>query len=141
MATARDTGVLERVIRIASRPETIFAFFANPAGMRQRMGEAADLDPRPGGVLSVDISGHRALGEFVEVVPLTRAVFTWGWEDAASTLRPGSATATVALIPGGDGTLVRLRHLDLSAEERANHGEGWDHFIPRLVAIAEGTAS
>jgi uncharacterized protein YndB with AHSA1/START domain len=138
-STAADaTDVLEREIRIAARPETVFAFFTDPAKMIRWKGILADLDAQPGGVYRVDIDGQNvARGEFVEVVPHTRVVFTWGWENEGSTPRPGVSTVEISLIPDGDGTLVRLRHSGLSAEERTSHGQGWDHFLSRLAAAAE----
>ena len=44
----------------------------------------------------------------------------------------------VTLEPDGEGTLVRLRHLDLPEETRQNHGEGWDLYLGRLAIAAAG---
>jgi uncharacterized protein YndB with AHSA1/START domain len=55
------------------------------------MGEQATFDVRPGGIYRVGvIPGNTARGEFVEVDPPHRLVFTWGWEDG----RVVSGTAT-----------------------------------------------
>ena len=138
-ATAWDEDVLEREIRIAARPATIFAFFTDPEKMLRWKGISANLDPRPGGVYRVDIDGqHVARGEYVEVVPHSRVVFTWGWEGEGNETPPGASTVEITLAADGDGTIVRLRHRGLSAAERTSHGQGWDHFLPRLVAAAEG---
>jgi uncharacterized protein YndB with AHSA1/START domain len=134
--TQTQADLLEREIRINARPETIFAFFTDPAKMIQWMGQVATLDPRPGGICRIDINGFVARGEYVEVVPHSRVVFTWGWENEGSTPRPGASTVEILLIPDGAATVVRLRHSGLTAAERKSHGEGWDHFLPRLVAIA-----
>ncbi len=75
-----------------------------------------------------------ARGEFVEVVPPQRVVFTWGWEDPSNPIRPGTSTVEVALIPDGDGTIVRLIHRDLPPEAVPRHAEGWDLYLPRLAA-------
>ena len=96
----------------------------------------------PGGVYRVDIDGRNvAHGEYLEIVPYSRVVFTWGWEGDDSPLPPGSSTVEITLVADGDGTIVRLRHLGLPAEAQASHAEGWDHFLPRLVVAAEGRAS
>ena len=137
-AAAREGDVLEREIRIAARPETVFAFFTDPARMQLWMGADVALDPRPGGIYRADINGHVVRGEFVVVVPYSRVVFTWGWEEQGSTPPPGASTVEIALVADGDGTIVRLRHSGLSAAERAAHSQGWDHFMPRLAAAAEG---
>jgi uncharacterized protein YndB with AHSA1/START domain len=138
LAVTEQDEALEREIRIAARPETLFAFFTDPAKMMLWMGKDILLDPRPGGIFRNDIDGqHIARGEYVEVVPYSRVVFTWGWEDGGSPA-PGASTVEVTLTADGDETVVRLRHSGLSAIERTTHGEGWDHFLPRLAAAAEG---
>jgi uncharacterized protein YndB with AHSA1/START domain len=139
--TQEQADVLERELYIAARPETIFAFFTDPAKMTEWKGNQAALDPRPGGIYRVDINGSDiARGEYVEVTPYSRVVFTWGWEGEGNIPQPGCSTVEISLIPEGDGTIVRLRHLGLSEEERASHGQGWDHFLPRLAAAAQGRA-
>ena len=135
--TQQQTDVLERELHIAARPEIVFAFFTDPAKMMRWMSQDVTLDPRPGGICRLNINGYVTRGEYVEVVPHSRVVFTWGWENEGSTPRPGKSTVEVSLIPEGEGTLVRLRHLGLNAEERASHGQGWDQFLPGLVAAAE----
>ena len=85
IATALQDDVLEREIRIVARPETVFAFFTDSAKMMLWMGKDVLLDPRPGGIFRNDIDGHHiARGEYVEVVPYSRVVFTWGWEKGAT---------------------------------------------------------
>jgi len=136
---ATDQSVLERQIRISATPETVFSFFTDPAKMVRWKGIRAKLDPRPGGVYRVEISGRDVvLGKYVEIVPYSRIVFTWGWEGEDSPLPPGSTTVEIVLTPDGDGTIVRLRHLGLPTEQREPHAQGWDHFLPRLNLAAEG---
>ena len=134
-----QNGVVEREIRIAARPETIFAFFTDPAKMVRWKGMRAKLDPRPGGIYQVNISDRNiARGEYVEIVPYKRVVFTWGWEGDNSTVPPGSSTVEITLIPEGEETIVRLKHFNLPEKEVQGHTEGWDHFLPRLQMAAEG---
>ena len=135
--TQQQSDVLERELHIAARPEIVFAFFTDPAKMIRWMGKQATLDPRPGGICRIDIHGYITRGEYLEVVPHSRVVFTWGWEDEGSTPRPGESTVEISLTPDGAGTILRLRHLGLNAEERTKHGLGWDQFLLALVAAAE----
>lgn len=136
--TPVETNVVVREIRIAARPETIFSFFTDPAKMVLWKGRQAKIDPRPGGVYRVEMNAkYTALGEFVEVVPYQRIVFTWGWE-GGNPVPPGSSTVEIALIPDGDGTIVRLTHKDLPAEARDSHREGWEHYLERLAQAAAG---
>jgi uncharacterized protein YndB with AHSA1/START domain len=135
-------AVVEREVKIAAGPETVFEFFVDPQKMLQWKGRKAELDPRPGGVYRVEINDEAtARGEYVEIDPPNRVVFTWGWEGQESGVHavpPGSSRVEVELLPDGDGTLVRLRHVDLPEEAREIHGQGWDLYLGRLVAAAEG---
>jgi uncharacterized protein YndB with AHSA1/START domain len=136
---ATDQSVLERQIRISARPEIVFSFFTDPVKLIRWKGVRAELDPRPGGIYRVEINGRDiVLGKYVEIVPFTRIVFTWGWEGENSPLPPGSTTVEIDLIPDGEGTIVRLRHLGLPPELRDVHAQGWDHFLPRLGQAAAG---
>ena len=138
MAT-QDTDAVEQTVRIAARPETVFPFFTDPEKMTQWKGTWATLDPRPGGIYRVNVTGTAiARGEYVEVNPFTRVVFTWGWEGEGASVPPGSSTVEINLTPDGDGTIVRLRHYGLSAEDGAEHLEGWTHYLGRLSVAAEG---
>jgi uncharacterized protein YndB with AHSA1/START domain len=134
--------VVEREIRIAARPETVFEFFVDPDKMQAWKGRKAELDPRPGGTYRVEISDQAtARGEYVEIQVPNRVVFTWGWEGQESgehAVPPGSSRVEVELTPDGDGTLLRLRHVDLPEEARQIHGEGWDHYLGRLAKAAAG---
>jgi len=137
--TGDDTSWIIREIRIAARPETVFAFFTDPTKMVRWKGTHATLDPRPGGVYRVDVTGkHIARGTYLEVVPNRRVVFTWGWEGDENAVPPGSSTVEVTLVPDGDGTIVRLVHRDLPGEARGPHTEGWQHYLDRLTIAAAG---
>jgi len=132
-------SVIEREIRIAASPETVFDYFVDPDKMVEWKGRKAELDPRPGGLYRVDISDQAvARGEYVEIDAPSRVVFTWGWEGASNPVPPGSSRVEISLQPDGDGTIVRLRHLDLPEAEREIHGHGWDHYLSRLAQAAEG---
>ena len=53
--TQSETDVIERKLRIEASPETIFPFFTAPEKMLRWMGKSATLDPRPGGVFSLNV--------------------------------------------------------------------------------------
>jgi uncharacterized protein YndB with AHSA1/START domain len=66
------------------------------------MGTEAMLDPRPGGVCRINVVGVApVLGEFVEVDPYTRIVFTWGWEEQWFGMPPQSTAVEVSFTPDG----------------------------------------
>jgi uncharacterized protein YndB with AHSA1/START domain len=142
----RQTEAVEREVRIAARPETVFEFFTDPEKQVLWMGRAAELDARPGGIYDVEINDQaHARGEFVEVEAASRVVFTFGWEgkdaggDEHAAVPPGSSRVEVTLAPEGDGTLVRLRHFDLPEQAREMHGQGWDLYLGRLAIAATGS--
>jgi uncharacterized protein YndB with AHSA1/START domain len=140
MMTARNVSdFVEREVRINAKPETVFAFFTDPVKMIKWKGVDAALDARPGGIYRVNVTGAAVVtGEYVEVTPYTRIVFTWGWEGDGHPVPPGSTTVEVTLTPDGDVTVLRLRHSGLTGESMLQHTEGWEHYLPRLVIAAAG---
>ena len=134
-----EPDVLEVSVHIAARPETVFPYFTDPERYVQWMGTSATLEAVPGGVYRVGIrDGVEAVGEFLEVDPPRRLVFTWGWTDRFA-VAPGSTRVVVTFTEEDGGTRVVLRHHDLPTEElRAHHRTGWDTYLPRLAARASG---
>jgi uncharacterized protein YndB with AHSA1/START domain len=132
---------LDLEFHIAASPETVFSFFVDPVKYRRWKGSEAELDPRPGGIYKVVMpSRDVVLGEYVEVDPPRRVIFTWGFEGSAA-IPPGSTTVEVTFQPGPqpETTLVHLRHRGLPDENaRAEHGIGWSHFLERLAIAAPG---
>jgi uncharacterized protein YndB with AHSA1/START domain len=130
---------LEYETRIAASPETVFAYFTDPAKMVQWMGTEATLDPRPGGVCRINPAGHAVMsGAFVEVDPPRRIAFTWGWEMELFSTPPQSTLVEVSLTPDGQDTLLRLVHRRLRPGAVDFHRLGWDHYLPRLTDAASG---
>ena len=139
MAKAETAAAVERELRIAASPEVVYEFFVDPDRMIQWMGRKAELEPRPGGLFRVDLNGrHISRGEFVELDPPNRVVFTFGWEGGTSIVEPGTSSVEVNLSADGDGTLLRFVHRDLPEESRGSHGHGWDHYLERLETAAAG---
>jgi uncharacterized protein YndB with AHSA1/START domain len=141
--TATAMGVIEREIRIAAPPETVFAFWTDPDRIVRWMGRSATFEPRVGGAFRLDYNGTDiARGEVLELDPPRRLVISWGWEAPGDPTPPGASTVEVDLEPdGAGGTRLRLRHRGLGAEAVAGHTEGWDHFLAVLVsAVGTGAA-
>jgi uncharacterized protein YndB with AHSA1/START domain len=138
-ATTEGT-VVEREVSIDASPETIWEFLVDRDKATRWMGLSATLQAEPGGLYRVEvIPGHTARGEFVELEPPRRVVYTWGWEEGDNAVPPGSSTVEIELIPEGERTTVRLIHSDLpSPEAGASHGHGWQHYLDRLATAAAG---
>ena len=90
MPGTTETDPIIREIRINVTPETVFEFFTDPAKLTRWLAVEATLDPRPGGVCHQvhdggedhDAGPYDMRGEFVEVSPPDRVVFTWGFTNA-----------------------------------------------------------
>jgi uncharacterized protein YndB with AHSA1/START domain len=130
---------IEHEIRIAAGPDIVFGYLTDPNLLLRWKGLKAELNPKPGGIYQVRMNDRDVMrGEYVEVTPYSRVVFTMGWE-ASSTLPPGKSTVEIDLIPEGNNTLLRLRHRGLPIAERDQHGQGWDHYLARLQGAAAGS--
>jgi uncharacterized protein YndB with AHSA1/START domain len=137
---AVDIGTITREVRIDAPQDVVFAYLTQPDRIVEWMGREVIAEARPGGVFQVDMNGFDVMrGQFVEVTPYSRVVFTMGWlsltEDA---VRPGSSTVEFTLADEGGATLVRLVHSGLPEMAVPPHAEGWEFFISRLVEVATG---
>jgi uncharacterized protein YndB with AHSA1/START domain len=141
MDAVTESISVEREIAIAASPETIWELLTQEDEAVKWMGQSASFDLRPGGTYRVEvIPGNTARGEFVEIDPPRRLVYTWGWEPGSqSNVAAGSSTIEFELTAHEGGTLLRFRHSDLTSSEAAeSHGHGWDHYLGRLTQLAAG---
>ena len=134
-----DDNVVEVSLFVAARPETVFPYFTDPGRYVLWMGSNVSLDPVPGGVYRVRMTGGaEAIGEFIEVSPPHRLVFTWGWTNDP-TVPAGTTRVVITLVEENGGTRVLLRHHDLpDADQRDHHGKGWDAYLSRLQLRIQG---
>src|SRR3954452_4737417 len=97
MKSATSTVSVEREISIAASPETVWGLLTDPEKVVKWMGLTATFDARPGGSYRYEIlSGHVASGEFLELDPPRRPVYTWGWEpgeEGPNPVPPGSSSS------------------------------------------------
>lgn len=126
-------------VNIAASPEIVFGHLVEHDKMLRWMGVSVDLDPQPGGTFTIKMNEEiTAKGTYVEVVPNERVVFTWGWV-GNDFVPPGSSTVAIELEPQGQGTQLTLTHSDLPDPAAYDqHGEGWKHFLGRLVDVGAG---
>ena len=83
--TETNANVVEQTVRISARPETVWKFWTDPQRMCDWWGAAAELDPRPGGICRVEMGGGPVMvGEYLELTPYERLVFSFGWEPTDS---------------------------------------------------------
>lgn len=120
--------------------EHVFGFFTDPARLSQWLGKAGRLDPQPGGEFRFEVvHGEWCIGEYVEIDSPRRVAFTWGWENEAMNVPPGSSLVEVDLIAEGGGTLLTLIHRGLPNEDSLIlHSDGWSRYLSRLDRVARG---
>jgi uncharacterized protein YndB with AHSA1/START domain len=123
-------------VRIGAPPADIFPYFIDSALLIQWIGEWADLHPEPGGAFALNFTNTPVRGQYVEIDPPRRVVFTWGVAGNDS-LPPGSTTVEVILTADGPDTVVELFHHGLPVSERDGHLKGWTTLLGRLGLIFE----
>jgi uncharacterized protein YndB with AHSA1/START domain len=131
--------VVRREVQIAASPATVFAFLTDPEKILRWMGAEATVEPHPGGLYLVNVSGKDiARGRFTEVIPVHRLAYSFGWEGREA-MPPGSGLIEIDLIDQKGGTLLRMTHSGLpDAEACASHEKGWTHYLARLALAAAG---
>jgi len=130
---------LMREVVMDATPATIFPFLTDPEEHVKWMGTEVELDPRVGGAYRVLAQGlHPAVGEFVEVVPDRKVVFTFGWDEPDHPIPARSTEVEITLTPDGDKTRVRLVHRGLPDDAVGDHTQGWDHYLDRLAVASSG---
>lgn len=139
MASGTEPHPVELEVQIEAPPEVVFSFLTDPTRMVTWLGQAVELDPRPGGVLRIDVNGRDVVrGEIVQIEPPRFIAFTWGWEREGTSLPPGSSRVEIRLEARGRGTHLRLRHVRLPPDVREEHAAGWQHYLARLRVAACG---
>jgi uncharacterized protein YndB with AHSA1/START domain len=149
------TATVEVSVYVPAAPGETYRYFTDPARYVQWMGSEAELEAVPGGRYRVRMSdGFRAAGEFLELDPPHRLVFTWGFADdeaashvkhepseasSGSAMPAGSTRVTVMFGAEDGGTRLTLRHDDLPDDElRRAHQVAWQTYLPRLAVRAAG---
>jgi uncharacterized protein YndB with AHSA1/START domain len=78
---------------------------------------------------------HR--GEYREVVPDRRLVFTW----QSPFTGPEPSVVTVDIAPVEAGTLLTLVHEQLPADQVESHRSGWAPMLERLSGLLTGSTN
>ena len=135
----QEQTVVHREAHIPAPPSAVFALLTDPEKILRWMGTEAELEPQPGGLYLVNVTGSRfARGSFREVIPVHRLAYSFGW-DGSEIVPPGSSLVEIDLIEKPDGTLLKLTHSGLpNAEQCTGHSEGWEHYLGRLAECAAG---
>ncbi len=138
--TETDANIVEQTMRISARPETVWRYWTDPQRMCDWWGAAAELDPRPGGLCRVEMGAGQVMrGEYLELLPYERLVFSFGWEpiDGFSAIPPGQSRVEVTLIEDAGDTILTLRHTGIPEAFTELHASGWSHFLALLAAATD----
>jgi uncharacterized protein YndB with AHSA1/START domain len=134
LPTATDKLTVAALYERAT-PDEVFAYWTDPALLRQWWPEQADTDPRPAGAyhLAWPKMGWHLRGEYTAVEPGIRLAFTWRWEHEPD--RPERTVEVLFDAVGDLGTQLTVTHgtyTEADREERDGHMEGWTYFLTRL---------
>ena len=83
----QEALVVHRETHIPAPPAAVFALLTDPEKILPWMGTEAQVDPQPGGLYLVNVTGARfARGFFREVVPVHRLAYRFGWDPRQAAL-------------------------------------------------------
>jgi uncharacterized protein YndB with AHSA1/START domain len=140
---AAENTSLEIVRFINVPTNRVYSAWTDPVQLKEWFGpenvrtRKITADARVGGKYRWDLTSPEgeemsAFGEYKELVPGKKIVFTWQWEDDEA-WENRSSVVTIELRERRGGTELRLRHEQLPSEEsRDRHNEGWNSLVDRL---------
>ena len=143
---AETTETITKEIHIDASPETVFGFFTEAEKLTRWFCSEATTDPRPGGINHQthpgdDVDGladpngpYFMQGEFLELDPPHRVVFTWGYTNSSIGVEPGLTRVEVTFTEADGGTDLRLVHSRIPNDESGNSfDKGWDQMLGNLA--------
>jgi glutathione S-transferase len=135
----RIPAVQEEAFRAWTDPGMVTQWFRPRGGS----SPSAEMDVRVGGRYrwAMKLLGHvyYAVGEYLEVDPPNRLVFTFGWERAL--VRLTDSVVTVDFERHDDGTDVVITHERLGTRTlRAMHATGWRNCLRYQRHVLGGTS-
>lgn len=133
MATTAQVEALELRRTFNAPRERVFAAWTRPEELSRWCGPGpltgvAEVDLRVGGryrLTMTDPAGAKRVvgGEYREIVPPSRLVYTWAWLDRDNAAQ---MLVTIEFTEKGKATEVFLRHEGFHTEQdRQRHQEGW----------------
>lgn len=147
MSGTKEAVVLRLSRRFDAPRERVFDAWTNPDVLRQWWAAqptwdtpTAEADVRPGGSYRLAMrdtdSGeiHTLVGEYREVRPPERLVYTWTWDTNTDAMTGSENTLVeVEFHEHGDGTEVVVTHTGFATPElRDMHAHGWNGCLDNL---------
>jgi len=144
MTTKTSEKTSLEIKRFINAPRArVYAAWTDPTQLKEWWGpervRTRNLvaDARVGGKYRWDLTNPEGeemtvFGEYRELVPGKKIVFSWKWDDDEN-WEEHNSVVTVEFSDRDGGTDVRLIHEKLpNAESRDRHNEGWNSVLDRL---------
>ena len=146
-----EYGTIERELRIAATPSTVFEVISSPEHLKEWWPDDAVLDPTPGGTGELVFGDRSSPDAQIPQVTVVAAepprLFSFRWTHSAGEVAAAgnSLLVTFELAPDGDGTHLRMTEtgfremgweVAVLEQQYREHVEGWAYFLPRLVDYA-----
>jgi uncharacterized protein YndB with AHSA1/START domain len=140
---AADKTSLEIKRFINAPRDRVYAAWTDPAQLKEWWGPENVrtrnfvADTRVGGKYRWDLTNQdgedmTVFGEYRELVPGKKIVFSWKWDDD-DVWENRDSVVTVELSDRDGGTELLLKHQQLPSEEsRDRHNDGWNNVLDRL---------
>jgi glutathione S-transferase len=142
--TTKTENTSLQIKRFINAPrDRVYAAWTDPVQLKEWWGpkEVRTLeivaDTRVGGKYRWDLvnqDGEKmsVFGEYLELVPGKKVVFTWKWDDDDD-WKDYDSIVSVEFSDRDAGTELRLTHVQLPSQaSRDRHTEGWNSVIDRL---------
>jgi uncharacterized protein YndB with AHSA1/START domain len=129
-----STDRVELQIEVDALRSLVYPLLATAEGLATWL-DAAEFDPRVGGLVRLRLRDSMAVGKVLSAQPPQHISFTWDWEG-----RPLGAASVVAFdaIDHGARTHVTFRHVGLPGPEQVTlHEEMWRYWRERFVAACK----
>ncbi len=146
MSTTATEDTVKITRQFKAPRERVFAAFSSAEMLSRWLGPAdgkvldAKVDFKVGGRYryafnSAQMGDMAVSGEYREITPPSKIVFTWQWEDDEDWAKIESVI-TIDLVAQGAETELRLTQVGFpTTESRDNHGHGWGACFNRLESL------
>ena len=139
------SGTIVRTFQIDATPERAYEAFTNKKDLEMWKADNYEIDPRKGGKYKMgrETDGYAVMGEFIELVPNSKIVYTWKMNDyEEKTGKPiylwpddSPSKVTVKFEKAKNGTRITLVHEGFPErdEQYYNHEVGWDLLVGQVL--------
>jgi uncharacterized protein YndB with AHSA1/START domain len=139
-------GIIEIRRRLPAPVAEVFRWWTEADRLREWMSPVgtveAEVDLRVGGALRIVMRGGGTViehfGEYVEIQPPRRLVFTWVSQFTGT--EPSLVTVELEA-DGADATQLRLIHARLPESVAMSHQDGWGTMLERLAGCLRAEAA